>query len=331
MNYGRSIAVAGNQSTTSDLTRALLDAGYEISYLISVGPEKKHMIADYVDLTVFAREHGIELIRPVKYGMQDEGTKSRFEGRQIDLLIVVGWQRLIPEWLLDRLSIGAFGMHGSAEPLPRGRGRSPMVWSIIEGRDRFLTNLFRYDPGVDSGSIVATQRFDICAWDTIQSLQHKNALAQERLLLRHLPELLTRSAKYTPQPTDVQPTYYPKRVPDHGVLDWSDRTERIDHLVRAVTRPYPGAFTFEDEARIFIWRGQPFDQHLRFDEHAPGTVVAVFSDRTFLVKTGDQAFYVTDWEAPEGWQPRFGVVFRSEKNPSWEMLARMAAGEPQES
>ncbi len=327
INQGKVIAVAGNQTTTIDLTNALLETGYSIQYLINVGPEKAHMISDYVDLSDFTIQHNIKLIRPMKYTMLDDESKTLFQSLHFDVLIVVGWQRLIPDWLLQRLSVGAFGMHGSSQPLPKGRGRSPMVWSIIEDRKQFLTNLFRYDSGVDSGQIVGTQPFDINPWDTIRSLQHKNALAQVQLLIKYLPDLLAHRANLIPQPTDVKPTYYPKRVPDDGIIDWRDTSERIDRLVRAVTKPYPGAFTLADGMKLFVWRGHPFDQSLHFKDTIPGEIIASFYDSTFIVKTGDSSFYVIDWEAPEDWTIQKGYIFESHTNPSWEKLRQMAEQE----
>lgn len=327
-NRGKTIAIAANQSTGKDVLESLLASGYHVAYLINVGPEKAHMIADYCDLAGLARVKGIELLRPPTYAMNDAGSSALFEGLTIDMIITVGWQRLIPGWLLDRLSIGAFGMHGSSEPLPRGRGRSPMNWSILEDRKHFLTNLFRYDEGVDSGMIVATQQFDIFTWDTIRTLHHKNALAQVQLLLRKLPALLEGRAEFTPQDSSTEATYYPKRVPDDGVIDWHDTAERIHRLVRAVTRPYPGAFTFAGEDRVFVWQGNPFDASLKFEGSKPGEIVAAFHDQSFVVRCGDISFCVDQWEAPKDWQPRVGHVFKSQTNPSWQKLEAMKQTNP---
>ena len=104
-------------------------------------------------------------------------------------------------------------MHGSSEPLPRGRGRSPMNWSIIEGKNKFITNLFKYDEGIDSGEVVDTQIFDINPWDTIAILQHKNTISQIQLILKNLPKIIDQKIKYIPQRTDIEPTYYPKLSP----------------------------------------------------------------------------------------------------------------------
>ncbi|MBV9463360.1 MAG: hypothetical protein JO317_03940, partial [Verrucomicrobiae bacterium] len=322
LNHGKIIAVAGNQATAADVVEALQRAGYRIDFWLNVGPEHAEGIADYHDFEAEARRRDIRLLRPPTYAMRDEASRALFENARIDLLISVGWQRLFPRWFLERLSIGAFGMHGSAEPLPRGRGRSPMVWSILENRDRFFTNLFRYDEGVDSGEIVATQRFDVLASDTIQTLQHKNALAQIQLLEKHLPALLRGDAPLRPQPADLEPTYYPKRIPEDGVVDWSDSACRIDRLVRAVTRPYPGAFTFAEGKKIMIWEGSPFDRHLKLSA-APGEIAAAFHDGTFLVQCGDFAYWIKTWEGPAGWRPQKGDRFESRPNPSWKKLESM--------
>ena len=138
------IGIAGAQSSTIHLMDALIRKGYIIHYLINPGPEKAHMIADYQDLQGYSEKYDIKLVRPSNYTMKDDKTRLLFDGIIIDILIVIGWQRLIPVWLLKKLSIGAFGMHGSSEPLPKGRGRSPMNWSIIEQKEKFITNLFNY-------------------------------------------------------------------------------------------------------------------------------------------------------------------------------------------
>ncbi|WP_051694108.1 formyltransferase family protein [Desulfohalovibrio reitneri] len=328
---GPVLAVAGNQTTCADVLRALCAAGHRPAYLLHMGPEHAAGIADYTDLAPLAEELGVEVIRPATYAFSSQADRDLFSGLRIDLLVSAGWQRIFPEWFLRGLSIGAFGMHGSADDLPRGRGRSPMNWAIIEGRDTFHTSLFRYDAGVDSGEVVGTLRFDITPRDDIRSLRHKNTLSQIRLLLRHLPALLDGTAQLTPQRADVAPTYYPKREPRDGVIDWRDSLERVDRLVRAVGRPYPGAFSLCGGSRVNIWAGRPFDSRLDFPGFEPGEIAAVFEDETFVaVCAGGAGYLVTDWDAPDGWRPAEGRVFESRENPGWEKLAAMHAGEGQE-
>ena len=322
MNCDKIIAVAGNQSTCADVLHAVCSAGYDVAYLLHMDPSHAHHIADYQDLFPLAEAFNVQIIRPKAYAMNDKATQTLFKNLSIDLLISVGWQRLFPEWFLKSLSIGAFGMHGSAEPLPKGRGRSPMNWSIIEGRDKFFTSLFKYDVGIDSGAIVGTQRFDVTDRDTIQSLRHKNTMSQIKLLLDHLPNLISDTAEMHPQP-EIEPTYYPKREPEDGVIDWRERAFKIDRLIRAVSRPYPGAFTHIDGQRINIWGGHPFDTHLRFEKAEPGEIVGVFHDNTFTVQCADFAYYINDWNSPDGAVPEQGKILENVRNRSWDKLAVM--------
>jgi methionyl-tRNA formyltransferase len=214
------------------------------------------------------------------------------------MLLVIGWQRLIPNWFLESLSIGAFGMHGSSRPLPYGRGRSPMNWSLIQNKDRFYTHLFRYRPGVDDGDIVAVQIFDITPHDTCLTLHHKNTLSMIRLAGEALPSLLAGTATFTPQPPEV-PTYYPKRTEEDGLIYWTDTSLEIYNLIRGVTDPFPGAFSYLDNdpgARMRIWRAIPFDTRLTWPESAPGEIVAVFVGGEFVVKTGDSTLLVQHYD-----------------------------------
>jgi methionyl-tRNA formyltransferase len=317
------IAVAGAQSSTIDLVKALIYSSHKIDYIINPGPNKEHMISDYQDLEKLTNDINAKLLRPKTYTMKDNESIDLFDKINIDILIVVGWQRLIPAWLLTKISIGAFGMHGSSEPLPRGRGRSPMNWSIIEGKNKFITNLFKYDEGIDSGEVVDTQTFDIYPWDTIATLQHKNTISQIQLILKNLPKIIDQEIKYIPQRTDIEPTYYPKRVPEDGVINWRDSSENIFSLVKAVTYPYPGAFTYDGKSKIFIWEGHPFDSYINFSNIDPGQIVFCFHDCTFIIKTNDSSFYVTKWESFSNWRPQLGVKFKSRKNFSWEKLKNM--------
>jgi len=157
------------------------------------------------------------------------------------------------------MTVGAFGMHGSSMNLPLGRGRSPMNWSIIEGRKSFYTNLFMYDSGIDSGDVVDTFKFQITDKDTGETMHFKNLLAMKSLIENNIEKLTQRTFNLQKQPTDIEPTYYPKRTPEDGLIDWNDDVNAIERHIRAVTNPFNGAFTFCNETQITIWDAQVFD------------------------------------------------------------------------
>ncbi len=308
------LAFAGTKTTTYECMQGVLQDGYTIDLLVTLTPEQgsKSHVAGYMDLTVFAAKHKIAMYHPKIYALKSAEDQQALLAQKIDCLLVIGWQRLIPAWWLDALSIGAFGMHGSPEPLPRGRGRSPMNWALLQGKTSFLTHLFRYDVGVDSGMIVGMQKFDINLWDDCNTLHMKNRIAMNRLLQVHLPHLLAGTAAYTPQPTDIAPTYYPKRTAEDGCIVWDNMDmETLYNHVRCQTHPFPGAFSYLDGAaqRFYFWKIHPFDSHLIFHNARPGVVVEVFHDDSFLVAVWDGSVRVEEYTSPSGNPPQVGQRF----------------------
>lgn len=169
------IGLFGCKSTTYECLLQLVKDGVNISTLITITPEQaeRNQVAGYYDLRAAAQGFGIKTVVPESYSLQAEADKLLFSGVDLDCGLVIGWQRLIPGWLLEKLRLGVYGMHGSPEPLPRGRGRSPLNWSLLNGKTSFLTHLFRYDAGVDSGAVVDVQKFEINSWDDCDTLHKK--------------------------------------------------------------------------------------------------------------------------------------------------------------
>jgi methionyl-tRNA formyltransferase len=294
------IGIAGCKHTTLELIEALCRAGHKPRHLITISPEEgaRAEVAGYMDLREPMRKRGIPVYTAQSYSLKSEHDQAAILRLKLDMLLVIGWQRLIPEWFLNALSIGAFGMHGSSKRLPYGRGRSPMNWSLIQNKTAFFTHLIRYDPGVDSGQVAGVQVFEITPFDTCLTLHHKNTISMIQLVLRLLPDLLNGRAKLEPQPTEGA-TYYPKRTPDDGVIHWQDSVGDIYNLIRAVTRPFPGAYTFlnnDETRRITIWRAIPFDAYLFAEVTKPGRLLHVFETGEFLIKTGAGALLVQEFE-----------------------------------
>ncbi len=295
----RCVGFAGCKNTTLDAMKMVMRNGYTIDYLITIDPisGEEQSVAGYTDLRSFCEESGITCYLADRYSLNNAKDKEQILKLGLDILLVIGWQRLIPNWFLNTLNVGAFGMHGASKPLPFGRGRSPLNWSIIQNRNIFYTHLFRYKPGIDDGDIVGVQTFDINPFDTCETLHFKNVVSMGQLLAKHLPFLLDGTVKCTPQPLG-KATYYPKRNAEDGLIHFQDSTLDIYNLIRGVTRPFPGAFAFLDdntEMKIIIWRAQPFDTQLTYGKKA-GEIVEVFYNNQFVVATGDGTLLVTDYD-----------------------------------
>ncbi|MFW6320595.1 MAG: formyltransferase family protein, partial [Halohasta sp.] len=141
---------------------SLLDAGLPITQLVSITPEmgREAGVAKYTDFAPIAEAYDLPIYYPETYGM-DDADIAFFQDLEADLMIVNGWNRIIPGEVLETFSRGVLGNHGSAFGLPKGRGRSPLNWSLIEDLDRFLLSIIRLDADVDAGAVAATRKFDI--------------------------------------------------------------------------------------------------------------------------------------------------------------------------
>jgi methionyl-tRNA formyltransferase len=290
------IVMCGCAEVGANLIPSLLDAGVRFSHFVVLTPEqgRKYSVSGYADLRPLADRYRIPVYVPKTYALTDEADVAFFRGERFDLLIQGGWQRLFPAAILETLSIGAVGVHGSADYLPKGRGRSPLNWSLIEGRTRFLLHLFLIRPGVDDGDVFAVEDFDITPFDDIETLYLKVSMSARRMLLRHLLDLLENRIEFRPQLGE--PTYYPKRTPEDGRIDW----ERMDlyqiyNFVRAQTRPYPGAFGILDGRMLRIWKARPFDTRLDYPEAPYGAIVERFGQR-LLVNCRGGLLLVEDYE-----------------------------------
>ena len=256
---GGRIAVAGSQWITEYLLRALLAEDIAPELLISIGPEHAEKISGYVDLAPLAAAHGLELYRPADFSLDTGPDREVLLARPFDVLLVFGWQRLVPGWLLDHCARGAFGVHGGPEKPPRCRGQAIFNWALILGARRFYMYLFKLAPEADSGEIVELTEFEITPHDDVRSLYHKNCVVSTRMILRNLPAILAGTVALELQPT-TGATYLPGRRPEQGGIAWDDSAERIANLVRALAPPYPGAFTLLDGVRLVVIRAHVFDK-----------------------------------------------------------------------
>lgn len=292
------IGLLGCKWTTVDLLDAL-DASGVVSVdvvvtLDAAAAAGAQVAGSHVDeLLARARGGGRETYVARSYPLADPSDREFFAGAGIDVLLVIGWERLVPPEVLDSLGTMACGMHGSAYGLPRGRGRSPLNWSLITDRRRFVTSLFRYDPGVDAGDVLASRTFEINDFDTIESLHIKNRIAMQQLVEGHVARLAQGAQPAVRPQADEEPSYYPRRRPEDSAIDWARPTREIYNLIRAVTAPYPSAFCDAVGNRLEILEAFPFDGDLFASSVAPGTVVDVSrTSGTFVVKTVDGSLHV---------------------------------------
>ena len=267
-------------------------------------------ISDYVPQNELTKQLGIEHIELDKYSMSSDGDKEKLLALDIDILAVVGWQRLVPEWLISHCKLGVIGIHGSPDGITGGRGRSPQNWSLILGKETFSVSIFKIDSGVDSGDVIDTRIFPLSPFDDIKTSYYKvSCLAADMISECVLKNSLSKTLE---KQRESEAFYLPQRLEEDGALDWRRDSIDIYNFIRALTRPYPGAYTTLDGQRVRLWKGRPFSIPMSGDSYQCGEIIRVFNKNDILVKTKDSFFLIEDYEY-DGNSPLVeGALFESE-------------------
>jgi len=174
-----------------------------------------------------------------------------------DLCLVAGWYSMLTSDALRIPPHGWVGVHASL--LPRYRGGAPLVWALINGEEESGVTLFYFDEGMDSGDIVAQERFRLGPDETIADAVEKAESTAVSLVKQCCRALIEGRAPRTPQ-EHHRATYGAMRTPADGRICWNRPARDVHNFVRAQTRPYPGAFAnvAGDGRVVHVWQAAPF-------------------------------------------------------------------------
>lgn len=184
-----------------------------------------------------------------------------------DVLFSFHYRTLIGKPLLDTPASGCFNLHPSL--LPAYRGRCPVNWMILRGETRTGMTLHHMTQRPDAGDIVGACPVNISADDTPGTLMGKLTQAAAELLDELLPLIRAGTAPRRAQ-NESDATYFGRRRPEDGRIDWRRSAEDVRNLVRAVTKPYPGAFMYSGGRKVFCWKAAVHGRAIA----APGEVVS---------------------------------------------------------
>jgi methionyl-tRNA formyltransferase len=231
-----------------------------------------------------AAEHGIPVFTPDSVNTPE--WREKIAEMKPDLILSVYYRQMIGQKILDLPPLGAFNMHGSL--LPKYRGRAPINWAILHGESHLGMTLHRMVKRADAGDILDQQGIDISPEDNAEQAFRKVMPCARIVLERQIDALLTGTAKGTAQ-DESQASYFGGRTPEDGRIDWSRSSLEIYNLIRAVTDPYPGAFTDVAQARLMVWWAQVLPNR----RGQPGEVL---SADPLIVATGEGALELTRTE-----------------------------------
>jgi methionyl-tRNA formyltransferase len=217
-----------------------------------------------------------------------------------DVVFVVGWSQLVPASMLSVARVANVGFHPTR--LPKGRGRAPIAWLILEHIEGAAT-FFELREDADDGPIFVQVPFDVADNDDAAAVYEKVLRAESAALDEWLPTL--KGGEILAKEQDhAQASWFGRRDPKDGLVNWASNRQEILRLVRATAPPHPGAFSYCGDVTIRILSAVAEN---RDERGVIGRILSTFADGSFDVQTGDRLIRVLSWRADSDWLPRVGM------------------------
>jgi len=291
------IAVFAYSDLGHACTKKLFDLGKEVVFVATHADAPGEAIW-FPSVAELARSRSVE---PV-LSEEPRELLARLNAASPDLLFSFYYRNILPKDLLRVPRFGAYNIHGSL--LPKYRGRAPVNWAVANGETKTGATLHEMISRPDAGGIVDQEEVAIGEDDMAGDVQKHVTEAAVRLLERSLGPLEAGTAKVRPQ-EEPAATTFGRRRPEDGRIDWALSSREVHNLVRAVSHPYPGAFTDLFGRKMFIWKTRL--PGLAEHDTYPGEVR--FQEGKLYVACGDDHYVEVLRLQPEGGQETDGARF----------------------
>ena len=261
---------------------ALLKMGAPISALFTHRDDAHEEIwwRSCADLTA---QHGV----PVYFDESSESAGAKIGALNPSIIYSFSYRHLIPETVLELAPLGAYNLHPSL--LPSYRGRAPVNWVLVNGERETGITLHHMVARADAGDIVGQRAVAIDDSDNALTLYRKLVPLCVELITELHPQIVAGTAPR--RKMDIaRGSYFGRRRPEDGRIDWRWPARRIFNLVRAVTHPYPGAFCFVSGRKLLVWEAKIGGENGLAG--TPGRVVRITADGAIEVAAGEGSVIV---------------------------------------
>jgi methionyl-tRNA formyltransferase len=251
----------------------LVNAGFPVS-LVVTQPDKPRGRGMEVALSPVkhrALELGLPVIQPERI-KNNVGFRTQLSALEPQTIIVVGYGRLIPPWMIDLPPLGNLNLHASI--LPKYRGAAPIQWALANGETQTGVTTMRIDAGLDTGDILLQKEISIAPSDTAETLAPRLAAVGADLMVETLRGLQARTIH--PRPQDhAKATMAPILKKEDGQIDFRRPAAEILNRLRGF-QPWPGAFTTFRGKNLHVWNAASLQRAL------PMGQLLVEADRLFV-------------------------------------------------
>jgi methionyl-tRNA formyltransferase len=244
---------------------ALVDAAFCVPLVITQPdrPRDRGMDLASSPVKLEALRLGLSIIQPEKIKNNEE-LQTQLAAIQPDAIIVVGYGRIIPQWMIDLPRLGNLNLHASL--LPKYRGAAPIQWAIARGELITGVTTMRIDAGLDTGDILLQEEIPIEPQDTALTLGPRLAEIGAALMVLTLQQLAAGTVQARPQDHSCA-SLAPILHKEDGRMDFVRTAEEISHRLRGF-QPWPGAFTIFRGKTLNVWQARPVERSV-----APGELL----------------------------------------------------------
>lgn len=237
---------------------AIYEAGSTLDLIVTLPDDKAKKKSGRIYVDEFASKHNIRVVK--SNHVNDQIVIDAIKKQNIDWLFIIGWSQIASVEVINAPNYGVIGAHPTL--LPQGRGRAAIPWAIIKGLTKTGVSFFKMDEGVDTGLILGQKEVEIEAQETATTLYAKVNLAHEKLIRKLVVDLKKNDVEIRKQ-DETKATYWEGRKPSDGEINANMTMDYVDKLVRATTKPYPGAFIYNKANKVIVWEGFPSNIQLK--------------------------------------------------------------------
>jgi methionyl-tRNA formyltransferase len=265
------LVFAGTPSFGVPTLEKLVEAGFNVRFVVTQPdrPRGRGMAMTASPVKQNALRLGIPVLQPEKIKF-NETFRAELAAVKPEAIVVVGYGRIIPQWMIDLPALGNLNVHGSL--LPKFRGAAPIQWAIASGEAVTGVTTMRIDAGLDTGDILLQRELPIRTEDTAETLAPRLATMGAELMIETLRGL--RAGTVKPQPQDhTQATLAPILKKEDGRIDFQHPATEIWNRLRGF-QPWPGAFTTFRGKSLHVWAARPVAMDvtggtIRMEGHLP--------------------------------------------------------------
>jgi len=254
------LVFCGTPRFAASTLEKLVDAGHSVPLVVTQPdrPRGRGMEVAVSPVKDAAIRLGLVVVQPATIKNNAE-FRGQLEAIGPDAIIVVGYGRIIPQWMIDLPRLGNLNLHASL--LPKYRGAAPIQWAIANGESVTGVTTMRIDAGLDTGDILMQRETSIDLKDTAETLSPKLASIGADLMVETLRGLENGQVRPTPQ-DHSQATLAPILKKEDGRMDFACSAKDLFNRLRGF-QPWPGAFTIFKGKTLQVHRAQPAQPALK--------------------------------------------------------------------